>query len=53
MSSSQKNPQIYVGGLSRKTRTEDVEKMFEKYGKIRDVSFKSRYAFIVRNSHDH
>ena len=48
MSSSSKNPQIYVGGLSRKTRIEDVEKTFEKFGKIRDIALKSRYAFIVR-----
>ena len=38
--SSSKNPQIYVGGLSRKTRVEDLEKAFEKFGKIRDISFK-------------
>jgi hypothetical protein len=39
-----------VGGLSRKTRLEDLEKAFEKYGKIRDISFKQRYAFIVNSS---
>jgi RNA recognition motif-containing protein len=48
MSSSSKNPQIYIGGLSRRTRTEDLEKAFNKYGKIRDVSIKGKYAFIVR-----
>lgn len=47
MSSSSKNPQIYIGGLSRRTRTEDLEKAFNKYGKIRDVSIKGKYAFIV------
>jgi RNA recognition motif-containing protein len=46
MSSSSKNPQIYIGGLSRRTRTEDLEKAFNKYGKIRDVSIKGKYAFI-------
>jgi RNA recognition motif-containing protein len=40
MSSSSRNPQIYVGGLGRRTRQEDVERVFEKYGKIRDISFK-------------
>ena len=50
MSSSSKNPQIYVGGLSRRTRTEDLEKAFSKYGKIRDVSIKGKYAFIVTNA---
>jgi splicing factor, arginine/serine-rich 7 len=48
MSSSSKNPQIYVGGISRRTRTDDLEKAFSKYGKIRDVSIKGKYAFIVR-----
>jgi RNA recognition motif-containing protein len=42
-----KNPQIYVGGLSRKTREDDIEKAFEKFGKIRTISFKQKYAFIV------
>jgi RNA recognition motif-containing protein len=51
MSSSSKNPQIYVGGLSRRTRTEDLEKAFSKYGKIRDVSIKGKYAFIVTNAY--
>ncbi len=46
-SSNSRNPQIYVGGVSRRTRGEDLEKAFEKYGKIRDFSFKSKYAFIV------
>jgi RNA recognition motif-containing protein len=50
MSSSSRNPQIYVGGLSRKVRREDVERAFDKYGKIRDISFKSRYAFIVSSN---
>ncbi len=50
MSSSSKNPQIYVGGISRRTRTDDLEKAFSKYGKIRDVSIKGKYAFIVRLS---
>ena len=48
--SSSRNPQIYVGGLSRRTRTEDLDKTFSKYGKIRDISIKGKYAFIVRNT---
>jgi RNA recognition motif-containing protein len=36
-----------VGGLSRKTREEDIEKAFEKFGKIRSISFKQKYVFIV------
>ena len=45
-----RNPQIYVGGISRRTHPEDLEKAFEKYGKIRSFSFKSKYAFIVSTS---
>lgn len=45
--SSSKNPQIYIGGLSRRTRTDDLEKAFGKYGKIRDISIKGKYAFVV------
>ena len=47
--SSSKNPQIYIGGLSRRTRESDLEKYFDRYGKIRNLSYKSRYAFIVRH----
>jgi len=45
--SSSRNPQIYVGGLSRRTRTEDLDRAFGKYGKIRDISIKGKYAFVV------
>ena len=45
--SSSKNPQIYIGGLSRRTRESDLDDIFRKYGKIRNLSYKSRYAFIV------
>lgn len=45
--SSSKNPQVYIGGLSRRTRTDDLEKAFGKYGKIRDISIKGKYAFVV------
>lgn len=38
---------IYVGGLSRRTGTRTLEKIFERYGRIRDLDLKSDYAFIV------
>lgn len=41
------NPQLYVGGIGRDVRQSDVYSVFEKYGKIRDVTFKQRYAFVV------
>jgi RNA recognition motif-containing protein len=36
-----------VGNVGRDIRGDDLEKAFEKYGKIREFAFKSRYAFIV------
>ena len=38
---------IYVGRLSRKTRVRDLEDLFDRYGRIRDVEMKHDYAFIV------
>lgn len=38
---------IYVGGLSRRTGTRTLEKIFERYGRIRDLDLKTDYAFIV------
>ncbi len=52
MSQSSRNPQIYVGGISRRIREDDLEKAFAKYGKIRDISLKGKYAFIVSHSYD-
>ena len=44
---SGKNPQLYVGGVSRDIRTEEIESVFAEFGKIREVSHKNRYAFVV------
>ena len=38
---------IYVGGLSRRTGTRTLEKIFQRYGHIRDLDLKNEYAFIV------
>jgi len=38
---------VYVGGLSRRTGTRTLEKIFERYGRIRDLDLKTDYAFIV------
>lgn len=43
-----KNSQVYVSGFSRRTNEDDLEDAFRKYGKIRDVVMKNRYAFVVR-----
>jgi RNA recognition motif-containing protein len=45
--SSSRNPQLYVGGLDREVRTEELHDKFKQYGKVREISHKNRYAFVV------
>jgi len=45
-SSPTKNVQVYVAGYSRRTSTDDLKDLFRKYGKIRDIVLKERYAFV-------
>ncbi len=40
------NTRVYVGGLSYRARERDVEKLFQKYGRIREVSLKNGYGFV-------
>jgi len=35
-----------MGGIPPRTREKDIERFFKKYGRIRDVLIKSKYAFI-------
>jgi RNA recognition motif-containing protein len=44
---SSKNPQLYVGSVSRDVRTEEIERVFSEFGKVREISHKNRYAFVV------
>ncbi|WZY96010.1 serine/arginine-rich splicing factor RS2Z33 isoform X2 [Brassica napus] len=37
---------LYVGHLSSRTRERDLEHLFSKYGRIRDLDMKRDYAFI-------
>jgi hypothetical protein len=39
---------VYVGRLARDARTRDVERLFSKYGRIRDIDLKPDYGFVVR-----
>ena len=39
---------IYVGKLPPDVRESEVEKIFGKYGKIKEVTMKGNYCFIVR-----
>ncbi|CAN6340213.1 unnamed protein product [Urochloa humidicola] len=40
------NTRLYVGRLSSRTRSRDLEYLFSKYGRIREVELKRDYAFI-------
>jgi len=37
---------VYIGGISDRVRTGDVEDFLKGYGKILDISLKSKYGFI-------
>ncbi|KAA3454076.1 serine/arginine-rich splicing factor RS2Z32-like isoform X1 [Gossypium australe] len=37
---------LYVGHLSSRTRSRDLEDMFSRYGRVRDVDMKRDYAFV-------
>ena len=39
--------QIYVAKFNKKSRPDDLERAFNKFGAITDIIMKSRYAFIV------
>ncbi|KAM0871177.1 hypothetical protein ACQ4PT_039559 [Festuca glaucescens] len=40
------NTKLYVGHLSKHTRTQDVELLFGKYGRVRYVDLKYDYGFV-------
>jgi len=53
MSSKQSESKIFVGQLSKKIRTTDLEDAFSKYGKIKEIEIKTNHAFIeFESSHD-
>ena len=37
---------VYVGGISHRARERDVEKLFDRFGRIKDVSLKNGFAFV-------
>jgi len=37
---------IYVGNLSQKTKQRDVEQLFQRFGKLREVSLKGHFGFV-------
>ncbi|GMG99366.1 hypothetical protein Nepgr_001206 [Nepenthes gracilis] len=40
------NTRLYVGHLSSRTRSRDLEDLFCRYGRVRDVDMKRDYAFV-------
>ncbi|XP_073282104.1 serine/arginine-rich splicing factor RS2Z32-like isoform X1 [Primulina huaijiensis] len=40
------NTRLYVGHLSSRTRSRDLEHVFGRYGRVRDVDMKRDYAFV-------
>ncbi|CAO2204571.1 unnamed protein product [Urochloa humidicola] len=40
------NTRLYVGRLSSRTRTEDLEDIFSRYGRVRYVDMKHEFAFV-------
>ncbi|XXQ38790.1 Zinc knuckle [Plasmodiophora brassicae] len=47
---------LYIGNVSRRTRTSDIEYLFSKYGRVVDIDLKSDYGFVefedVRDAED-
>jgi len=39
--------QIYIGQLGQYVKEKDLRREFEKFGEIKDLIFKSGFAFIV------
>uniref|UniRef100_A0A0E0KYU7 Uncharacterized protein n=1 Tax=Oryza punctata TaxID=4537 RepID=A0A0E0KYU7_ORYPU len=41
-----RNSRLYVGHLSPRTRAEDLENLFSRYGRVRFVDLKNEYGFV-------
>jgi arginine/serine-rich splicing factor 4/5/6 len=42
---------VYVGGLSYRSRESDVDRLFRKFGRIKEISLKNGYCFIEFEDH--
>lgn len=38
---------VFVGGLTYRVRERDLERFFRKYGRVKEVSMKNGFAFVV------
>ncbi|OIV92127.1 hypothetical protein TanjilG_18699 [Lupinus angustifolius] len=45
------NTRLYVGRLSSRTRSRDLERVFNRYGRVRYVDVKNDYAFVEFSDH--
>lgn len=43
---------VFIGRLSMSARESDVERFLRGYGKVRDISLKRGYGFVVRRYED-
>lgn len=46
MSSKERNLQIFIAKLNPRVREKDLDRLFSKYGNIKNILIKSGYAFI-------
>ena len=46
-SSSNSKRRIYITGYSSKEEPSEIKKLFKKYGKIEEFSWKGKFCFIV------
>ena len=37
---------VYVGGLSSRSGERDIERLFRRFGKIREILLKNKYGFL-------
>lgn len=44
---------VFIGRLAMNARESDVEKFLHGYGKVRDISLKRGYGFVVRTMKTH
>lgn len=48
-----KMTRVFIGRLAMNARESDVEKFLQGYGKVRDISLKRGYGFVVRTMKTH
>lgn len=44
---------LFIARISPATRARDLDDLFSRYGRVRDVMHKGSYAFVVRSEPSH